>query len=655
MHRFPLTRRLALPRCLPAALALLVAPAFADKPVQVDVQLDIRHDVGGVSEFDRSVFLSVHGDPYEPEWRSESDKLDYFVNDLNAHFGRETGWISGALRDAREDPDRPGYVDPAYIAELAAERRQDFAGYSDTHRLAKGQEVIVAAQLHPFWPGEKPTKAGWTLSATDTPDEPFRTASGEFMGRYLQAMYGPVTRPKPRYIEVVNEPLYELSTHGDTPPAKVFEYHNTVADLIRQYNDDVLVGGFTMAFPLFERDDFGRWHERFKSFVDIAGDNMDFFSIHLYDFPGISRGKVRLRRGSNIEATFDMIDQYSELKLGHRKPYLISEYGSQMHDWFNQPWEPEIDGNILKAGNAMVMQFMERPDQVLKAALFAMPKAEWGRRSAEWPYSWRMMRRANEGDADLSDDNEGPWVWTEVIKFFELWSEVDGTRVYTTSSNPDIQAQAYADGQRLYLILNNLDDHPHDIQPHLVAPNFPLPTGARVRLMDYPQGEPRLVETELRRVPETYTLPALGTAIFAIDYPRPITPRQSASEAKYFATDYLQPIEKRQPIRFDIPNVELGEHGQATLRLGVGRDHGHSPVPASVRLNGRPLRLPDNLRGDDTQADRQRFFGLLEIPVPYNFLRDNNTVIVTYPDTNGHVSTAALRVVNLSRPIDNPS
>ncbi len=45
------------------------------------------------------------------------------------------------------------------------------------------------------------------------------------------------------------------------------------------------VGGYCTAFPDFKLQDFGRWNARWKQFIDIAGKDMDFFTIHLYDFP----------------------------------------------------------------------------------------------------------------------------------------------------------------------------------------------------------------------------------------------------------------------------------------------------------------------------------------------------------------------------------
>ena len=47
--------------------------------------------------------------------------------------------------------------------------------------------------------------------------------------------------------------------------------------------------------------------------MDMSGTYMDFWTIHLYDFPSINGGQQMYRKGSNMEATLDMMEQYSYL------------------------------------------------------------------------------------------------------------------------------------------------------------------------------------------------------------------------------------------------------------------------------------------------------------------------------------------------------
>ena len=146
-------------------------------------------------------------------------------------------------------------------------------------------DIIIGAQYYPFWPGSvtQPYDGGqgWTTTTEGTAD---------YMGRYLEEFFrDPGQLPskgaeRPRFIEVMNEPLYEFVTTGDETPRTVFEYHNTIAEGIRAHNDEVMIGGYTTAFPYFDVDDFQRWHDRYKLFMDISAQNMDFLSLHFYDF-----------------------------------------------------------------------------------------------------------------------------------------------------------------------------------------------------------------------------------------------------------------------------------------------------------------------------------------------------------------------------------
>ena len=87
--------------------------------------------------------------------------------------------------------------------------------------------------------------------------------------------------------EIINEPLYDLIIKhpNESDPETVFKYHRTVAQILKKDHPDVKLGGYCVAFPNFDENNFKRWEERWRMFVDTAGNYMDFWSIHLYDFP----------------------------------------------------------------------------------------------------------------------------------------------------------------------------------------------------------------------------------------------------------------------------------------------------------------------------------------------------------------------------------
>jgi len=226
-------------------------------------------------------------------------------------------------------------------------------------------------------------------------------------------------------VEVMNEPDWPLLDNGDTPASTVWEFHNSVADHIRARNENVLIGGYCTTFPDLEENNFREWQDEWRLFIDLCGANMDFYSLHLYDFPVFGQGgNVQWwRKGSNLEATLDMIEHYSILKTGRALPFVISEYGASTHALINDEWSPWRDWLKVKSINAMLMSFMDRPNMMLKTIPFIICKAEWGRTAV--PYSNRLMRQANEPDS-----HTGEWVYTDMVKFYQLWSghPIFGTR-----------------------------------------------------------------------------------------------------------------------------------------------------------------------------------------------------------------------------------
>ena len=68
-------------------------------------------------------------------------------------------------------------------------------------------------------------------------------------------------------------------------------------------------------------------------------------------------------------------------------------------------------------------------------------------------------------------------------------------------------------------------------------------------------------------------------------------------------------------------------------------------------MNGNAVDIPENYRGD-IQADRDNFFGMIEVPVPFEYLKaGNNTVELSFRGTDGFVSSCALQVCNFSQEI----
>lgn len=647
---------------------------IAEPPVLIDVNVNMRHTVGGFDTFDRTKYITIHADAGEHDWfgnnaqsRNEPNALPNLMQDFlggkDVYLGRNTGGITWYLGEMDEDAARLGFVDETDATNTGNSVRSNYTNNMADRwvstRLHADREInlVVGAQQHPFWPDGTTTRQGWSLSQTGTVAEPLGTASGHWMGQYLSKFYRPAGSAqngadKPPLVEVMNEPVYDLHDAAATPEPldRIFEYHNAVAAEIRATNNDVLIGGYTAAFPNFEEDNFDRWRNRHQRFLDLAGSNMDFVSIHLYDFASINDGgsiKERYRKGSNMEATMDMLDQYGTLLFGAHMPLVVSEYGGRAHTMERDPWSPERDWVMLKSLNSMLMSFLERPDSVLVTIPFVVLKAEWGRTTV--PYNWRLMRQRFEAAGETGNE----WVYTDLVKFYELWSDVKGTRVDSWANDQDILVDAYVDGADLYVIVNNLE---------FDATTFNLDIsglgGANILSIDFrhlhaANDVPQLDNTFPSELAESISLGGESTMIIRLELDTVPSLDETSDESKHYAATMLQPISANTSMVFDIDGLSTTANGEAILRLGVGRDHGLSLSP-SVTVNGTPVSIPADYRGYDqfhNGAGRERFFGVLEIPVPWTAIAANNQVDITFADDGGHVSSVALQVFHQSQAV----
>jgi agarase len=647
---------------------------LAAPQVLVDVNVNVRHSVGGVDYFDRPKFITVHSSPSDHDWFGNNaqsryepnalpDLMQDFLGGKDVYLGRNTGGITWYLGEMAEDGARPGFVDETDATNTGNSVRSNYSNNMDDRWVStrlhddRAVNMVVGAQQHPFWPDGTPTRQGWALSQTDTPAEPLGTATGHWMGQYMSKFFRPAGsvadgQVKPPLVEVMNEPVWELHDAA-TPPEpldRIFEFHNAVAAEIRATNNDVLIGGYTAAFPNFEEDDFDRWRNRDKLFLDLAGANMDFVSIHLYDFAAINDGtgiKNKYRKGSNLEATIDMLDHYNTLLFGSPKPLVVSEYGGRAHIMENQPWTPERDGVMLRSANSMLMAFLERPDNILMTSPFIVIKAEWGRTTV--PYNWRLMRQRFEADGETGDE----WVYTELVRLYELWVDVAGTRVDSFATDPDILVDAYVDGADLYVIVNNLEFDETTFDLDLGGLGGANVLSVDMRHLHTVNNDPVLDLSSVTTLPDVMTLGGEATMVIRVELDAVVTTAESSTETKHYASSMLQPIGASTTLSFDVEGVTPGAHGEAILRLGVGRAHGLSLTP-SVSVNGTAVTVSSDYRGYDQYHNgngRDAFFGVLEIPVPWSAIQGNNQVDVTFPDTGGHISSVALQTFNHSSTI----
>ncbi len=682
------------------ATSILVVsiPSLKAQETNIDINLNIKHSVGGVSDFGRERHITLHSAINEPDWVGEQEKMDYLINELDVYFGRDNGAATFHFQHTPVDPNIANYphmdsiaIQGEYWKEIYDELGSDILQYE-----SKASEMIMGTNPHPTYPTLKWDTNGLTTSDPKWQPKNVETSADwvvEYLDKYFAKNQTENGQPLPKYWEVINEPDMLMMT-GEfmvTSQEKLWEYHNLIAEGIKNRLGDKapLIGGMTWGLHDFHRPDgisryrtghydqwldqanidifremsqtafedsreneWYQWDVMWKGFIDTAGENMDFYAVHIYDWPIWNGNGPTIRSGGHTEAMLDMMEWYDVKKFGTRKPVVISEYGAVTNYIDQEGLDPaRRDWENLKPFSHMMMQFLERPDYIIKTMPFTPVKAEWGNHVNEngevtkrYPYT--MM------DKDAS----GEWQWSEFIKWYELWADVKGTRIDTKSEDLDIQVDAYVDGNTTYLILNNLERNEKQLSLNFFGQNNNTIENVRVKHLHLDGNTPTLSDTTMDTPPDTVTIGDEATMILAYNFTSPVQVNETSDEYKYYG-ESLSGSDGSTPHRVTIPsgaltaninNVAIPEKGEAMLRLCGAYFWTHVSTQDDrniITINGFPLEFNSDWRGEDPQ--RNIYFGVLEIPVPLQYLRENNVITSTLLNTNTYTNVS-LQVWDMS-------
>ncbi len=601
--------------------SLLTSGTLIAQAIDVSIHFNRKQRVGNIDTFERSKFITLHSANYEQLSNGQQVLMDYLINDLEVYYGRETGAITGF-----------GNQYPNHSNALNS-WKNNYINNTTAHTYEDSQDLVVTGQYNLYDVFVSNASNDYALAGKNY---------GAFISDYLRDATGTGGingMPRPGFIELLNEPLWEQIDKyrlwlGGGPSQleeidilnEIFLFHKEAAKEIHSQFPETKVGGFAEAFPDPELNNFFNWDTRWKTFIDDSGADMDFYSFHFYDLHCLGSDQ-KYRKGGNLEAFMDLISHYNHLVLGEEKPFLITEYGGRAHCHEGSGTRTQIhDWLFTSSINSMMMQFMDRTDMMEKAIPFMM---------AVWTPEWNIFR--------LDQPNKD--VFSDYIKFFELWKGVNGTRLVTETSDLDLQVDAYTHGNKTYLILNNIDDNDVTVNVEELGILANDISSATTRHFHYSNSEFKLDTANYNGLPASVSVGGLGTMILI--YETGITPAIdfTSTETRNYATEYKKSIQANTSVIFNINNLDLGTEGSATLRLGLGRAHNLSLQP-TVTMNGTTLVIPSDFRGD-AQTDKDSFFGMLELEVPYNILKENNTVNIQFPDSGGYVTSVVLRLFNL--------
>lgn len=581
---------------------------------QVTITLDpsCQRFLGTVSALDRTKYFSVHD-------TGNGAEESAFRNEYGVTGGRQF-W--GAFARAKQLTGQVG-VYPANKSGNDAVRAVQ-KGYVSTHHpkdvFIDGMDVISAAD--------------W---------------AAEYYKDYL------ANGESQEFVEVMNEPFvhakdfYEGAWSGsenDRIKLQMSKLYNEVGKRIHNTPAlaNVKVIGYSSAWPSVELNDFGHWEENLKMFMDTAGENMYGFSTHLYD--GINvEGQDNKRSGSNSEAILDLIENYSYIKWNKVKPHAITEYGA-IESGYGDAYSKIASAQTLRAINNILFNLLERQDRLVSSIPFITGKATWHINEANnyQPYQAVLWIPTNIGEPTPAG-----WAYSPRIRFYDLWKNVQGDRVLIKSNHVDVQTQAFVNGNTLYVALNNLDEQDRTVTLPTQFNGQNIQSVRKRSLRVYSQNPLEYVDEEINGIPSEITLLKDETVVLVYTFNQPIAYTNSITAKSYYSTDYLKTIETNTPINYSFNNVDTGD-GYAVLRMSISRKHDKTKQPI-VKVNGVTVEVPNNWKGYD-QANRDDFFGMIEIPVPSSVLSTNNTVSVTFPDAGGRISSLILNVEKYTNPVN---
>ncbi len=573
------------------------------KTQTITINQSTQRYLGSVSELDRSKYFVLHSG-------SNDTELDAFSNEFNVTKGRQF-W--GPFSYARSQTGVVGQYPPYQN------------GGTGLRAVQKG---IVATE-HPY------NVIRYNLSMT---------AAADWAVEYYKDFVD--NNGRPEFFEPMNEPFVhagDADFSAQQPDRtlmteRMADWFGEIGKKIHQAPelDNMKVIGYSSAWPSLERWDFGHWNQYQKMFMDRAGLHMDAFSTHLYDGINVT-GQDNLRSGSNSEAILDMIEAYSFIKWGTVKPHAITEYGG-IASGYGSNYSDVESVQSVKSFNNIIFNLLERQDKMLISIPFATDKSTWHLTAGNnyQPYGAVILRPSN-----LGQPNPAGWVYTPKVYFYDLWQQFKGNRVDISSSNPDIQCQAFVDGNKMYIAVNNVHTSNQTVSLNFADGLSGLQNVRIKRLKIYSNQDPVWTNNVQNSAPSSLTLIPNETVTLEYTFNSAISFDNAIRSKKYYTNKYLQSITSTTAVAFNFNGVSTGS-GRAFIRMSIGRKHNVSKSPV-VKVNGTTVAVPGNWAGYD-QANRDDFFGTIMIPVPMNLLTNNNTVTVQFPDNGGHIASMILQV-----------
>lgn len=603
-------------KLITSSVLILLTATFTWGQSQITVDFNTSKSYGNITNLDRGKFFNMHATAKS----FDKNELAY-LKKLGVGFGRTFGAPTVGNKSIQ------GLMSKGQHMKNIEKSRNNYQKFNNTP-INFSRDLIYTSH-----PTSKHGRYGFEWKGINAD----YTKEVDYVVTEFKELYGKSDGeiPLPKYYEPLNEPFVHTKdikgAKAEDVRLEMSRFHKALAIGLHKEVPELKVGGFSSAWPSVELWDFRHWEERMKLFMDVAGAEMDFLSYHIYDGKNVTGGDS-FRTGSNAEAIMDLVDAYGAIKWGQPKPIVFSEHGMTRPDWKGTPYSELRDWKNIRSYNHQIMQFMDRPDQILKVVSFITGKAKWFKTPRNHPYPWVILKKVN-----------GKYEWTHLIKFYEFWQGVKGNYTDIQSTDPDILTHAFVDNEKAYIALSNLEHHESKVDLNLK--NLPKVKLLIIRRLFFANDKPNLETKSVSIATKELVLRKDEAVILEYTFKNKINQNKKLQLTNYYASEYLKPIEDKKPITFEINEVKTNVE-RASLKLGIARQLDQS-LKADLVFNGQKIDFPTDWKGYD-QSDRSKtgFFGVIEVNIPREIIKENNSIELTFNENGGRVSSVKLSVLN---------
>lgn len=605
--------------------------------IQADVEVDATRNlsINGVNKMEEDVFKRFHvnSGPVQvfsniSDWILDDEVFSKTYRDWGFEPGRGTFQIKDANGLLTESEN--GYSDPTALYESYV-LNSSMVNKLNTLFPSVGNDYVLTLEGWPRWQWGEFADINEKNLNMATPDDEYFDAAGDTAAQIVKAVDTRLGGYGPKYVEVKNESTFPgewayFTTYGDDVAwEKLAEFHNIVADSIKETNENVLVGGPSSAFMYLEADDFADAYHQL-AFMDATKDSLDWYSHHFYENSNLYiNGREDNSDGflcGRFQAVMDLLRAHMA-NTDNVKPILITEEGS--YNGFTSP--SDLFQN-LTAFNGYLLQSLEYADTIDMLVPYLYPLKSWE------PNANHQLYKYNDTQTGILEE------MTYLEAYVDLWKDFRGAYlpVEVSTGNDVFDSRIYASavrqGDTVYLAVQNLNDQRVNLDINAFLDSDVKIDSTRVKHYYLEKGELTYEEVNVDDINNFY-MRVQEMAVFEI----------KLSEAPAFENELYQKIDYAKEelvdtgdkMEFTI-NTGLQDLESSILRIGFGKSGSGFDGEMSVTINGIPVGTR-SLEYTNKSGD---VFTTIEFDVDTDILQEGeNKVLISMPE-GGKVSSVQL-------------